>query len=345
MSTSPVLPARRPLSVAATIVAVTAFWLAAAQPAQAATAKPALELGPVIVLNGHATVTGYVRGIHPAVAAVTVNGRPVGLNLQGGFLAIVNLGGASGLVLEVVNTTTGERSTVSIPLYTGLFGLGGLLLPGVLDQIDRAAVQILGSVNGFVTGTIASTAGLVSVTINDIDVLKLLDDLGRFTIPIPGTSRSITIVIVDNRGVESTTTLPVAPPATTPPPAATPPPATRSVKAPGLRVAGVRYVTKHFRRTKRVQMIVTIKDTLGRPVRGATVQVRAASPKGLRLKPKVKRTGKGGRVAFLLHPRARVFGKRLTVVTVARKATAKAQRKTSVRVPKPRTRTITGKRG
>lgn len=92
-------------------------------------------------------------------------------------------------------------------------------------------------------------------------------------------------------------------------------------------------------------MIVTIKDSLGRPVRGAIVQVRAASAKGLRLKPKVKRTGKGGRVAFLLHPRARVFGKRLTVVTVARKAAAKAQRKTSVHVPKPRTRRITGKRG
>ena len=161
--------------------------------------------------------------------------------------------------------------------------------------------------------------------------------------PIPGTTRSITIVIVDNRGVESSTTRPVDEQPTTTPTAS--PTATRSAKGPGLRVAGVRYVTKHFRRTSRVQMIVTIKDSLGRPVRGATVQVRAASPRGLRLKPKVKRTGKGGRVSFLLHPRSRVFGKRLTVVTVARKATAKAQRKTSVRVPKLRTRTITGKRG
>ena len=339
---STVLLTRRPLGVVATVIAAAAVWLALAPPATAGTVKPAFELGPVIVLNGQGTVAGTVRGIDPIVAAVTVNGRPVGLNLQGGFLAVVNLSGQSALVLEVVNTTTGERSTVSIPLYTGLFGLGGILQPDVLGQIDRAAVQILGSVGGFVTGTIGSTAGLVSVTVNDIDVLKLLDERGRFTIPILGTNGSLTIVIVDNRGVESKTTPPVEQPTTSP---ATPPAAKRSAKAPGLRVASVRYVTKHFRRTKRVQMIVTIKDSLGRPVRGAAVQVRAASPRGLRLKPKIKRTGKGGRAAFLLHPRARVFGKRLTVVTVARKAAGRTQRKTSVRVPKLRTRTITGKRG
>jgi hypothetical protein len=339
---STVLRVRRPIGVVATVIAAAAVWLALAPPATAGTVKPALELGPVIVLNGHGTVAGTVRGIDPIVAAVTVNGRPVGLNLQGGFLAVVNLSGQSALVLEVVNTTTGERSTVSIPLYTDLFGLGGILRPDVLGQIDRAAVQILASVGGFVTGTIGSTAGLASVTINDIDVLKLLDERGRFTIPIAGTNGSLTIVIVDSRGVESRTTPPVEQPTTTP---VTPPAANRSVKAPGLRVASVRYVTKHFRRTKRVQMIVTIKDSLGRPVRGATVQVRATAARGLRLKPKVKRTGKGGRVAFLLHPRARVFGKRLTVVTVARKAAGRAQRTTSVRVPKLRTRTITGKRG
>jgi hypothetical protein len=345
------LPARCRVGLLPTICALVALWPALApSPAAAATVKPGVELGPVVVLNGHATVVGHVRGLSPTVAALWINGHPIGLNAQGAFVAVVDLSGHSALVLEVVDTFTGRRSAVSIPLYTGLFGLGGLLHPDVLGKVERAAVQLLEPLGGFriidgrpleVAGLIGGKDGLVNVSVNGVNVLGLLDQSGRFSIPIAGTSRSITIVIVDNRGVASTTTQPVEH-QTTPPAGA---PAARSAKGPGLRIASIRYVTKNFRRTKRVQMIVTVKNSLGRVVRGARVQVRAASPRGLRFKPKVKWTGKRGRVVFLLHPRTRVFGKRVAIVTVARTPAARAQRKTTVRVPKLRQRTLTAKRG
>jgi hypothetical protein len=348
---SNVLRAQRPGVLVATLSALIGLSLALVPPAAAATVGPAFELGPVSVLNGTAAVTGSVRGIEPGAASVTINGQPVGLDATGAFVAAVDVSGQSHLELEVVDTRTGQRSATSIPLNTGLLGLGGFLPRDVLAPIEAAAVELLEPIGGFrsidgqpiaVSGTVGNKDGLAAITVNGVDVLGLVDELGRFTIPVPGTSRTITVGIVDNRGVGSTTTQPVQHQTTTP--GATPP-AARTAKGPGLRIASIRYVTKHFRRTRRVQMIVTVKNSLGRVVRGARVQVRAASPRGLRLKPKVKRTGKRGRVVFLLHPRARVFGKRLAIVTVARTPTARAQRKTTVRVPKLRKRTITAKRG
>lgn len=330
------------------LLMVAALWLTLAPDAEAKDLRPAVKLGPIVVLNGAATVTGTVRGVAPNEVLVTIDGRPVGLNLDGTFFAVVYVGGRSALVVEVLHLLSRERSTVSIPLDSS--PLGGVL-PDVLAAIERAAVSILQPPGGFtivdgrplvLQGSIGSGDQLVRVEVNGVDVLRLLDDLGRFAVPIPGTSKTITIVIVDNRGTEATTTIPVAQQTSAPPPPAAP--VTRKAQAVGLRVASVRYVTKNFRRTKRVQMIVTVKDSLGRAVRGARVQVRAASGKSLRLKPKLKRTGARGRVSFLLHPRARLFGNRLRIITTATTPAARAKRTTSVRVPRAPVRTLTRRR-
>jgi hypothetical protein len=157
-------------------------------------------------------------------------------------------------------------------------------------------------------------------------------------VPIPGTARTVTVTATDNRGVSNTTTYPVThetsaadPPAAAGAPVAAP-------QAVGLRVAGVRYVTKAFRKTKRVRMIVTIKDSLGRVVRGATVQVRGAPASRLIGRPTLKRTGKLGRTSFLLKLRVRAYGKRLFTVILAKDANGQGTAEDLVRVPKLGTR-------
>ena len=351
MSNDRLASMRRPPGVIFPLFVLAVCWLVLAPTARAELLKPAVKLGPTIVLNGIATVNGTVNGLGPAGATLTINGQPVGVNANGTFASTLNLAGQSALAIEVANPATGEKSTVSIPLTTNVIGPGGLIPPEVLSAIERAAVSILEPIGGFkildgkpisVEGSVGNKDELVSLKVNGVDALGAVNNLGSFSVPIPGTDKTVTVTTTDSRGVTTTTTYPVAQGTTTPAAAAAP--TVAAAKAVGLKVASVRYVTRSFRKTKRVQMIVTIKDSLGRLVRGATVQVRAAPAKGLRVKPRIKRTGKNGRVSFLLHPRARVFGKKLTTVTVAKTPTAKAQRKTSVRVPKLRARSTTRKK-
>jgi hypothetical protein len=243
----------------------------------------------------------------------------------------------------VTDPVFGETSTVSIPLSTQVIGPGGVIPPDVLGSLERAAVSLLEPVGGFkildgrpitVGGSVLDREQLAGLTVNGKDVLGTLDPGGGFAVPIPGTSRTITVIATDSRGVSTTTTYPVTHQAsavgTT----------VAAANAVGVRVASVRYVTKGFRKTKRVRMIVTVKDNLGRLVRGATVQVNGAPAARLVRRPKLKRTDKLGRASLLLTPRARAYGKRLFTVTIAKTPTAKAQRKTSVRVPKLRARPV-----
>ena len=293
-----------------------------------------------------ATVTGTLNGTAPAGATVSINGAPVGVNAAGSFAAIVDVAGRSSLELQVTDPSSGETSVVSIPLNTNVIGLGGLIPSDVLASIERAAVSVLEPVGGFkildgepitVGGSVLDRDRLAGLTVNGQDVLGTLGSGTSFSIPIPGTTRTITIAATDNRGVSTSTTYPVTHHAsavgTT----------VAAANAVGVRVAGVRYVTKGFRKSKRVRMIVTVKDHLGRVVRGATVQVNGAPASRLVRRPKLKRTDKFGRAGLQLTPRARAYGRRLFTVTIAKTPTAKAQRKTSVRVPKLRTRMARGR--
>jgi hypothetical protein len=265
------------------------------------------------------------------------------VNADGTFAAVVNLAGRSSLDLQVTDPASGATSTASIPLNTNVVGPGGLLPADVLDAFERAAVSLVEPADGFkildgqpiaVGGSVADRKQLVGLTVNGKDVLGTLGQDGSFTVPIAGTTRTITLVATDTRGVSSTTTYPVthqtAAAGTT----------VAAANAVGVRVASVRYLTKGFRKTKRVRMIVTVKDNLGRLVQGATVQVRGVPASRLVGRPKAKRTDKSGRVSFLLKPHARVRGKRLYTITIAKTPTAKVQRKTSVRVPKLRAKPV-----
>jgi hypothetical protein len=105
--------------------------------------------------------------------------------------------------------------------------------------------------------------------------------------------------------------------------------------AMGLRIASVRYVTKGVRASRRLRMVVTVKDLRGYLVRGATVRVQGVRPRRpLRSGVYTKPTGTAGRVTFALRPRARAFGKRLYVRVLARTPNARARRTTSVRLPR-----------
>lgn len=320
---------------------VVALWLLLAPNASAEVLKTPITLGPTTVLNGTATVTGKVNESAPSGATVSINGAPVSVNADGTFAAVVNVAGRSSLGLQLTDPASGETSAVSIPLNTNVVGPGGVIPPDVLDSIERAAVSILEPTGGFkildgrpitVGGNVLERDQLAGLTVNGKDVLGTLGPGGSFAVPIPGTSRTVTVIATDNRGVSTTTTYPVTHQAAA---AGT---TVAAAQAVGVRVASVRYVTKGFRKTKRVRMIVTVKDSLGRLIRGATVQVRGAPATRLVGRPKLKRTDKLGRASFLLKPRARAYGKRLYTITLAKTPSAKVQRKTSVRVPKLRTR-------
>jgi hypothetical protein len=333
---------RRPLSLAFLFALLAAAALVLAPSGRAQVLTPAVALGPVTVLNGVATVTGTLNPLTPVGSKITINGQPVGVKADGTFAANIDVTGQSALELQVTNPLTGDRSTVSIPL-TGITGPGGVVPPNVVTGIERALVTILEPLGGFVSldgqpirveGSVGNRDQLAGLTVNGIDALGALDPAGGFSILVPGTSSGVTVVATSPQGASSTTTYPVSQATSTAP-------TVRSVsaaQAAGLRVASVRYIAKGFRKTKRLKLVVTVKDRLGRVVRGASVQVRGATAKGLKRKTKLKKTGKLGRVSFLVYPRARMFGKRLFTVTHAKTPTAKALRKTSVRVPKLRAR-------
>jgi hypothetical protein len=332
---------RRPLSLAFLLALVAAASLVLAPSVRAEALKPAVKLGPITVLNGVATVTGTVNVLTPINVRLTINGHPVALKTDGTFAVNIDVTGQSALVIELTNPLTGDRSAVSIPL-TSIVGPSGVVPGNLVTAIERALITILEPLGGFVSlggepirveGSVGNRDQLVSLTVNGVDVLGALRPDGGFSIVVPGTTTTITIVATSPEGASSTTTYPVAQPAAAP--------AVRTVtvaRAAGVRVASVRYIAKSFRKTKRLRMIVTVKDRLGRAIRGASVQVRGATAKGLKRKTKLKKTGKLGRTSFLVYPRPRMFGNRLFTVTVAKTKTAKAQRKTSVRVPKLRAR-------
>ena len=308
--------------------------------ASAALLKSPITLGPTTVLNGTATISGKVNDDALAGATLSINGAPVAVKADGTFAAVLNVAGLSSLGIQVTDPVSGRTSAVSIPLNTDVIGPGGVISPDVLRSIEQAAVSLLQPVGGFkildglpltVGGSLLDRDQLAGLTVNGQDVLGNLPPGGGFVTTIPGTSRTVTVITTDNRGVSTTTTYPVTHHASGVPAAAQ---TVAAAKAVGVRVASVRYVTKSFRKTKRVTMMVTVKDTLGRLVKGATVQVRGAPASRLIGTPKLKRTNKLGRVSFLLKPRARAYGKRLFTITTAKTPTAKVQRKTSLRVPK-----------
>lgn len=353
---------RRPLSTTArqashfgllaALLAAMATLAVFASSAPAHVVRPVVELGPTTVANGTAVVTGTI-GVPNSAASLTINGQPVAIAADGRFAATVNLGGQSHLLIAVRNPVSGETSITSIPLTTNIVGPGGVLGPGVLTALNDAGVTILKPLEGFriqdglplrIEGSVLHKENLASLRVNGVDVLGRIRD-GRFTVQIPGTSREVTVTVVDRRDVSQTTTTPVehatsrSDQTTAPTTPATPaaPAGRRTVdarNAVGVRITRVRYLAKGVARTKRLRVTVTVADRRGARIRGAAVGVRSARARWIARNPRAKRTGRLGQASFVLTVRNRSFGRRLRLIVIAKTPRAKARKASSIRLPR-----------
>jgi hypothetical protein len=321
---------RRPGRRALAPTALASLALVFASSASGQTLPPTLNLGPIQVAGGVATVTGTVGGDPAGTTSVTINGQPVSVSAGGQFTKVIDLNGQSSISVTARNPVSGETSIATAPVDLG--PLGGVI-SDALAALRRAGVQITVPPGGFqildglplsIAGTVANPGELAGLRVNGMDVLGMLRPDGSFTLAVPGTTREIRVESTDRQGVSQASVFPIAAAASVP-----------GAQATGLRIAAIRYVTRGAARTKRVRMIVTVRDQRGSLVRGATVRVASMKPiRALRPGRYVLRTGKLGRAGFWLRPRQRVFGKRLVMKAVARTAAAKAQKSRAVRVPR-----------
>jgi hypothetical protein len=296
-----------------------------------------LTLGPVTVLNGTAIVTGNV-GASQAGGQISLNGRPLAVDAAGNFAGAISLDGASSLDFTVGNST-GQLVDLHVPL--ALAGPGGIIPGGVLDAVEQAGATLLEPVGGFVggqpltvAGSVADKGQLAALSVNGTDVMHLLGSDQSFTVPVPGTTKEITLTATDTTGVSETTHYKVldasGPLATT---AGT---SVAASSAVGLKIVKIRYLSKGIARTKRLRMIVTVKDSRGYLVRGAKIKIRSKAAGRLTRRAQTKASNKVGQAAFVLRVKPQRLGKRLVMVTVARTPTAKAAKTTSIRLAKAR---------
>jgi hypothetical protein len=324
------------LAAAVAALALLAFTTPSAEPGEIL--SPAVVLGPITVANGTATISGNI-GVPNSNVQLSINGQPLSVDAAGNFSGAINLDGQSRLTLTLTNSA-GEITSVTIPLNTNVVGPGGVIGPEILDALKKAGVSILKPLEGFkildqlplkIEGSVLDKGSLASLTVNGKDVLSLLGQDRIFTVLLPGTTKEVTVTATDTQGVSQTSTAPVLHAAsmfTTP--------VGRSVAATGalgVRIAKIRYVTKNVRRTKRMRMIVTIKDRRGLLVRGATVRVTSRYVRRIARNPRAKKTNRVGQAAFLLKATKRTFGKRLVMITVAKTPASKASKRSSVRIP------------
>ena len=325
------LPTRRTLAALAVLAAVFAV-LAGARPAPSDIVSPVIILGPTTIANGVASVSGTVTTPWASSAQLTVNGQPLEVSSAGQFNGTANLNGDSALSLAVHNPGSGEVSTVNVPLTTNLVGPGGVVPPQVLSGLDQAALTITKPLGGFVSvgekpitisGAVGDPNQLAGLSVNGIDALSTLKPDGTFSLAIPGTSKDVAVVLADKQGVSLETRNPLTRTAFV-----------SATNALGVRIASVRFYAKHVRTTKRVRMIVTLKDRRGLRIRGAVVTVKSLRSGRIANRVRAKHSTKKGQAGFVLRLRSKAFGKRLALVVSAKTPRAKASKRSSIRLPR-----------
>ncbi len=311
--------------------------------------KPAVTLGPVAIANGTATLSGALGPGQTAGVTLTVNGQPVSVAADGTFSANVNLSGQSDLAIAVTNPTTGEAVTTRIPLTTDVIGPDGVIPADVLDSLEQAGVALTKPLEGFqildgqpleVAGTVADGDQLGGLTVNGADVLQSLGADRGFSQVIPGTSREVSVTATDRHGVSQTSSYGIQSGSSVI--------QTRAglsiaaAGANGVRIAKIRYITKRVRQTKRMSMLVTVKDRQGRLIRDAIVRVRSGGTKAQRKRvaggQQVKLSNKVGQANFVVRLSKRALGKRVFMLTVAKTPRASVKKTTSVRLPRAKAR-------
>jgi hypothetical protein len=337
------LSRRRVAGAGAAAALASGLILLLAQPARPEAAG--LSLGPISVANGTVTLSGAVTGAPAASYQLHVNGQPLALNADGTFSGTVNLAGASSVIVAARNPLSGETVTTQIPLNSNVVGPNGLIDSTVLDALRKAGIGLQIPPGGFVSldglpvkveGSVLEKDQLASLKVNGTDVLEKLTSNGVFAQTIPGSSREVSVTATDRQGVSQTTSFGVVPMSSVINTAAGP--SIAAAGAQGVKIAKVRYITKTVRAKKRFRMIVTVRDRQNRLVRGASVRMRLAASPGKRFvrgkQQRLKRSGKLGQVNFLMLVRKPALGKRVAMITTAQTPTAKAQKKTSVRLPR-----------
>lgn len=284
---------------------------------------PLLSLGPITVANDTAAVAGTL-GPELSGAVFTANGQPLGVDAAGDFAAVIDLNGASTLELAATRPN-GTSVQFAIPLPAV-----GVIPGSVLDSLLNAGLNVLTPVGGSgqpvtVSGSVLNPGQLSGLTINGLPALGLLNSHGLFTMQLPGTTSTVSVTETTRNGTSETIVQSVSKPS-----AQT---AVLARDAVGLKIAKIRYIRKGVLRTHRVRMIVTLKDARGLLVRGATIRVQARGHR-LAKRPLVKRSGPRGRATIVLRLRKTAYGKRLFTTTVAKTASAKARKTTSVPLPR-----------
>jgi hypothetical protein len=329
-------PANRRAAILNAIAALTALALILGTTAHADTVKPMVSLGPVVVANGAATLTGSI-GANPSSAKLAINGQPVSVNTAGDFSALVDLSGQSALTLTLTNPTNGDVTETRIPLTTNLLGTGGVIPPSVLDTLQQAAVTITKPAGGFgivdgqplqVAGSVLDKGSLAGLTVNGKDVLSAVKPDGMFTETIPGTSERVVVTATDKNGSSQTSSFEVRQTSTT----------VAAAGADGVRVKSVRYRVKGVRATRRMSMSVTVVDRSGRLVRDAVVRIRVANFQArrhfLRSGQQSKKSSTNGTATFVVRVTKKALGKRVFMFALAKTPSASANRTTSVLLPR-----------
>ena len=323
---------RRLVALVATASATAALVVAGRAPGDIV--SPVISLGPTTVANGVAAVSGTITSPDPSSVQLSVNGQPLGVTGTGQFAGVANLNGQSVLTFAIQNPATGETSTTTIPLTTNLVGPGGVISPDALSALQQAAATITKPLGRFVsvggepisvTGGVGNREQLASLSVNGVDALSLLHPNGTFSIPVPGTSKEVTVLMTDKQGVSVENRYPTASAQLR---------YVSALNAVGVRISSIRYYTKRIRTTKRLRIVITVKDRRGLLVRGAKVSVRSARARSVIGRARVKSSNKNGQTAFILRLRKAAFGKRFVLVATAKTPKAKASRRSSVRLPR-----------
>jgi|tagenome__1003787_1003787.scaffolds.fasta_scaffold20823141_1 hypothetical protein len=323
--------------------ALAALVLVVGTAAHADTVKPMVSLGPVVVANGAAALTGSI-GANPSSARLTINGQPVSVNAAGDFTALVDLSGQSALTLALTNPTTGDVTETRIPVTTNLLGAGGVISPSVLDALDQAAVTITKPAGGFlaldgrpleIAGSVLDKESLAGLTVNGKDVLGTVKPDGTFTETVPGSSDRLVVTATDKQGTSQTSTYDVRQAST---PVSTSGVSVAAAGAAGVRVKAVRYRVKGVRTARRLTMTVTVADRYGRLVRNAVVRVHVANFQVrrhfVRGGQQSKKSGAKGTATFVVRVTKRALGKRVFMFALAKTPSATAKRTTSVLLPR-----------
>jgi hypothetical protein len=297
------------------LMALLAACFALTAPAAQA-ADPLVTIGPVTVADGSARLSGNVGPSPSLVADLTLNGQPVGVGADGRFTATVDLHGQTALALSYRNPLTGQVTSLSVPLAN----LAGLNLPQLPSTLDGGPLTFAGQV--------LNRDQLVSLTVNGADVLGLVGPDGLLSLPLAEGVREITTMLTDTNGNVTTHSFRVLELFTGA--AGT---AISARTATGIRFSSMRFFTKGVKRTQRLKLKVVVRDQNGYLVRGLKVKAQSVPGGKLRAGKYALKTGKAGRATFVLKPKLRVFGKKLTIKASAATALSRTQKQTSTRLP------------